>query len=157
MKGSLSQYRKKRKVAQTGEPRGSAKPATGRIFVVQKHHARTLHYDLRLQIGRVLKSWAVPKGPPKRIGEKHLAILTEDHPLEYAKFEGEIPKGHYGAGKVKIWDSGTFENVKTASLAKCFQEGVIEFKAAGKKLKGTYALVHFKEKNWLLMKVRTKK
>ncbi len=126
-------------------------------FVIHKHYARTLHYDLRLKIGRVLKSWAVPKGPPKRIGEKHLAILTEDHPLSYATFEGEIPEGHYGAGKVKIWDSGTFENVKSSSMSKCFKDGVIEFRAEGKRLKGTYALVHFKDKNWFFMKVRTKK
>lgn len=155
---NLSTYRKRRNVAKTKEPRGGKKqPGKTPIFVVQKHHARTLHYDMRLQIGSVLKSWAVPKGPPKRIGEKHLAILTDDHPLEYAKFEGVIPKGHYGAGKVKIWDEGSFENTKTDSLKKCFKNGVIEFKITSKRLKGTYALVHFKEKNWLFLKVRTKR
>lgn len=127
------------------------------IFVIQKHHARTLHYDLRLQIGRNLKSWAVPKGPPKKIGEKHLAVHVDDHPLSYAKFEGEIPEGQYGAGTVKIWDSGTYENVKSSSLATCLKEGVIEFKPHGKKLKGTYALVRFRDDNWLFMKVKTKK
>ena len=155
---SLTKYRKRRKFTTTPEPKGG-KAKTGKkpIYVIQKHHARSLHYDVRLEMGGVLKSWAVPKGPPKRIGEKHLAVLTEDHPMEYAKFKGVIPEGEYGAGKVKIWDSGTYENVKTDSLKKCFKEGVVEFKPHGKKLKGAYALVHFKEKNWLLIKVRTKK
>jgi len=159
MRNSLSQYQKRRKFAKTPEPKGSTKSKGGKtpIYVIQKHHARSLHYDLRLQMGRTLKSWAVPKGVPKRIGEKHLAILTENHPLSYAKFEGVIPEGHYGAGTVKIWDSGTFENVKSDSLTKCFRDGVIEVRFNGKKLKGNYALVHFRDKNWLFMKVRTKK
>ncbi|NGX47385.1 MAG: hypothetical protein K1000chlam3_00758 [Chlamydiae bacterium] len=155
---SITPYRKRRSFTKTPEPKGAKKkPSKEPIFVVQKHHARSLHFDLRLEMGGALKSWAVPKGPPKKIGEKHLAILTEDHPMEYAKFEGIIPKGEYGAGKVKIWDSGTYENVKSDSMAKCFKNGVIEFKANGKRLKGNYALVHFKEKNWLLIKVKTKK
>jgi len=127
------------------------------IYVIQKHHARTLHYDFRLEMRGTLKSWAVPKGVPKRVGEKHLAVLTENHPLAYANFEGEIPKGSYGAGTVKIWDKGTYENVKPESVSTCFKKGVIEFRCHGGKLKGTYALVHMKEKNWLLLKVRTKK
>ena len=154
----LAHYRKRRKFAKTSEPKGTKrKGGKAPIYVVQKHHARSLHFDLRLEMGGVLKSWAVPKGPPKKIGEKHLAILTEDHPMEYAKFEGTIPKGEYGAGRVKIWDSGTFENVKSDPLKKCFKDGVIEFKPNGKRLKGAYALVHFKEKNWLFIKVRLKK
>lgn len=155
---SLIHYRKRRRFTETPEPRGST-PKTGKapIFVVQKHYARALHFDLRLEIRGVLKSWAVPKGPPKKIGEKRLAVLTEDHPMEYAKFEGIIPEGQYGAGKVIIWDSGTFENLKTASLTKCFKDGVIEFRADGSRLKGAYALIHFKEKNWLLIKVKLKK
>jgi len=158
MRGSLATYKKKRRFGKTPEPKGKKKKAGKEpIFVIQKHHARSLHFDLRLEMHGVLKSWAVPKGPPKKIGEKHLAILTEDHPLEYAKFEGEIPEGEYGAGKVKIWDSGTFENVKTDSLSTCLKKGVLEFRLHGKRLKGTYALVHFKEKNWLLIKVKTKK
>lgn len=108
-------------------------------------------------MGGVLKSWAVPKGPPKKIGEKHLAIHVEDHPIEYAKFEGTIPKGEYGAGEVKIWDHGTYENLKTSSLSKCLKGGTLEVKFNGKKLKGAYALVHFKENNWLFIKVRQKK
>jgi len=126
-------------------------------FVMQKHRARTLHYDLRLQMGGVLKSWAVPKGPPKKIGEKHLAILTEDHPLSYATFEGIIPEGHYGAGKVEIWDSGHYLNLKEASMLSCFKDGVIEFELIGDRLKGRFALIHFKEKNWLFTKLRMKK
>ena len=154
----LAEYRKRRKFAKTPEPKGAKKKAGKEpIFVVQKHHARSLHYDLRLEMGGVLKSWAVPKWPPKTIGQKHLAVLTEDHPMEYAKFEGTIPKGEYGAGKVKIWDKGTYENVKSDSMKKCFKDGVIEFKANGKRLKGAYALVHFRDKNWLLIKVRLKK
>ena len=155
---SLAKYQKRRRFGKTPEPTGKTK--SGRkepIYVIQKHYARSLHFDLRLEMGGVLKSWAVPKGPPKKIGEKHLAILTENHPIAYAKFEGTIPEGEYGAGKVKIWDSGTFENVKSAAVKKCFKDGVIEFRVSGGKLKGTYALVHFKEKNWLFMKVRSKK
>ncbi len=108
-------------------------------------------------MGGVLKSWAVPKGPPKKIGEKHLAILTEDHPLAYAKFEGTIPEGHYGAGTVEIWDSGSYRNLKEASIKQCFKEGVLEFELDGHRLKGRYALIHFKEKNWLLTKLRIKR
>lgn len=133
-----------------------AKKSKDPIYVIQKHHARTLHYDLRLEVRGTLKSWAVPKGPPKRIGEKHLAVLTPNHPMEYAKFEGVIPKGHYGAGRVKIWDKGTYKNVKTQAMQTCFQKGVITFQPNGKKLKGTYSLVRFKGKNWLFIKVRTK-
>jgi len=155
---SLVHYRKRRKFAVTPEPKGEkAKAGKAPIFVIQKHHARALHFDLRLEIRGVLKSWAVPKGPPKKIGEKRLAVLTEDHPMEYAKFEGIIPAGEYGAGKVEIWDAGTYENLKSDSLTKCFKDGVIEFRAEGKRLKGAYALVHFKEKNWLLIKVKLKK
>lgn len=155
---SLAHYRKRRRFTETPEPKGT-KPKSGKapIFVIQKHHARALHFDLRLEIRGALRSWAVPKGPPKKIGEKRLAVLTEDHPMEYAQFEGIIPEGQYGAGKVEIWDSGTFENLKTASLQQCFKAGVIEFRADGKRLKGAYALVHFKEKNWLLIKVKLKK
>ncbi len=154
----LSEYRKRRRFKETPEPRGKKKKkGKAPIFVIQKHWARSLHYDVRLEIRGTLKSWAVPKGPPKKIGEKRLAVLTENHPLTYAKFEGTIPEGHYGAGKVKIWDSGTFENVKTDSLSKCFKDGVVEFKPQGKKLNGIYALVHFRDKNWLMIKVRQKK
>ncbi|CAG0968974.1 Multifunctional non-homologous end joining protein LigD [Methanosarcinales archaeon] len=117
-------------------------------FVVQEHHARRLHYDLRLEKDGVLKSWAVPKGPPEISGDKRLAVQVEDHPLEYGKFEGMIPEGQYGAGTVKIWDKGFYETIY-------WKENKIEFIVKGEKMKGRYVLVKFKkagEKNWLLFK-----
>lgn len=124
------------------------------IFVIQKHEATHLHYDFRLEISGSLKSWAIPKGIPKTSKEKHLAILTEDHQLSYANFEGIIPKGEYGAGKVTIYDKGYYTNLKSASMAACFKKGEIEIFLKGKKIDGPYALVHMKEKNWLLIKVK---
>jgi bifunctional non-homologous end joining protein LigD len=118
--------------------------------VVQEHSARRLHYDLRLERQGVLKSWAVPKGIPQKTGDKRLAVQTEDHPLEYQKFEGTIPKGQYGAGIVRIWDKGSYE-------LKVWEDDKIEFMLSGEKLHGLYALVRLKkatEKDWLLMKVR---
>ena len=120
----------------------------GKVFVIQEHHARRLHYDLRLEKKGVLKSWAVPKGVPEETSEKRLAVETEDHPLDYASFEGAIPKGQYGAGTVKIWDKGLYE-------AKVWDEKMIEFILKGEKLKGRYVLVRLKkagEKSWLLLK-----
>jgi len=116
--------------------------------VVQEHHARRLHYDLRLERDGVLKSWAVPKGPPETSGDRRLAVQVEDHPLEYGKFEGTIPEGQYGAGTVKIWDKGLYESI-------AWGENKIEFIIKGEKLEGRYVLVKFKkagEKNWLLFK-----
>ncbi|MDD5455103.1 MAG: DNA polymerase ligase N-terminal domain-containing protein [Candidatus Ratteibacteria bacterium] len=127
------------------------------IFVIHKHHASHLHYDLRLEKDGVLKSWAVPKEPPKEIGVKRLAIQVEDHPLDYADFEGKIAEGSYGAGLVEIWDKGYYIPSK-------FEDWEIIFELKGKKLKGTYCLVKFKGnngiprrvsrsgKNWLLFK-----
>ncbi len=114
------------------------------IFVIQKHYASHLHYDFRLEMKGVLKSWAIPKIPPKNSGIKRLAIQTEDHSLDYANFEGEIPKGQYGAGKVEIWDKGkvSFESIKKDKIV---------FELKGKKLKGKYVLVRFKD-NWLFFK-----
>ena len=130
----------------------------GDIFVVQKHQARNLHYDFRLKIGRVLKSWAVPKKPEGKKGEKRLAVETEDHPLSYATFHGEIPTGNYGAGKVEIWDKGSFKNLKNISMRKAYDEGHIEVNLKGGKLKGNFALVNTKfngnKKNWLLIKIK---
>ncbi|CAG0992299.1 Multifunctional non-homologous end joining protein LigD [Methanosarcinales archaeon] len=120
----------------------------GKSFVVQEHHARRLHYDLRLEKDGVLKSWAVPKGPPEISGDRRLAVQVEDHPLEYGKFEGTIPQGQYGAGTVKIWDKGSYETIY-------WTENKIEFIVKGEKMKGRYVLVKFKkagEKNWLLFK-----
>ncbi len=117
-----------------------------RIFVIQKHAARRLHYDLRLEMDGVLKSWAVPKKPPKTPGIKRLAVQVEDHPIEYANFEGIIPEGHYGAGRVEIWDKGSY-------VLKERTDNKIVFELNGEKLKGTYALLRFKgDKNWLFFK-----
>lgn len=118
------------------------------IFVVQKHRATHLHYDFRLEMNGVLKSWAIPKIPPKSTGIKRLAIQVNDHDLAYAKFEGTIPKGHYGAGTVEIWDTGTYELIEKT-------KNKIIFKLNGKKLKGVYCLVIFKKagaKAWLFFK-----
>src|SRR5713101_567275 len=109
---SLTEYKKKRHFSKTPEPGPEKKRTkTGRLFVVQKHRATTLHYDFRLEVDGVLKSWAVPKGPPKTTKDRRLAVPTEDHPLSYINFEGTIPPGHYGAGKVEVWDTGTYENL----------------------------------------------
>ncbi len=147
----LEEYRKKRDFKETPEPApGNFKEAADKpIFVIQKHDASTLHYDFRLEIDGTLKSWAVPKEPPAKAGIKRLAIQTEDHPLEYAGFEGEIPEGHYGAGKVEIWDRGTFELKK-------FEEKEILFALEGERLRGDYVLIKTKfgkeGKGWLLFK-----
>jgi len=148
LQGELQEYFSKRDFKVTTEPVGGGKKGAGRVFVVQEHHSRRLHYDLRLEKDGVLKSWAVPKGIPASSDEKRLAVETEDHPLEYAGFEGEIPKGQYGAGTVKIWDKGTF-------AAKVWDEKMVEFTLNGEKLKGRYVLVRLKkagEKSWLLLK-----
>jgi DNA ligase D-like protein (predicted 3'-phosphoesterase) len=131
-------------------------------FVIQKHAATTLHYDFRLEIGGVLKSWAIPKCPSKNPSDKRLAVPTEDHAMEYKDFEGEIPEGLYGAGKVTIWDKGTYENIREkVSMQKAYQEGKIEICLHGKKLTGNYALIRMqrswqkdKEKPWLIIKMK---
>ncbi|MGD8505422.1 MAG: DNA polymerase ligase N-terminal domain-containing protein [Candidatus Bathyarchaeota archaeon] len=114
-------------------------------FVIQKHQATRLHYDFRLEMDRVLKSWAVPKEPPTKSGVKRLAVQVEDHALDYINFEGSIPEGTYGAGTVEIWDKGTY-TLKTRTEKK------IEITLHGSKLKGDYVLIRFKDKNWLLFK-----
>ncbi len=149
----LSDYTAKRDFSRTTEPpmpevgAGSTRIA-GKSFVVQEHHARRLHYDLRLEKDGVLKSWAVPKGIPEKSSDRRLAVQVEDHPLEYRKFEGTIPKGQYGAGIVKIWDKGLYEPV-------VWEENKIEFLVKGEKMEGMYVLVKFKKadkNNWLLFK-----
>ena len=149
---SLTMYRKKRDLKKSGEPEPSVKSSNKRlIYVIQKHYASHLHWDLRLEIDGVLKSWAIPKEPPAKEGIKRLAIQVEDHPLDYAKFHGIIPEGNYGAGKVEIWDKGTYEileeNLKSMKI-----------RIHGKKLKGDYALVktHYgnkPSKSWLFFKI----
>lgn len=116
-------------------------------FVVHKHAARSLHYDLRLELDGVLRSWAVPKGPPETAGIRRLAIAVDDHPLNYIDFEGTIPEGEYGAGTVEIWDKGNFElaNLTDKMIALTFH---------GDHLHGSYRLIHTKDKNWLIFKAR---
>jgi len=145
----LSEYKSKRNFDVTAEPKGGEKKEEKLIFVIQEHHARRLHYDLRLENGGVLKSWAVPKGLPEAAGERRLAVETEDHPFEYANFAGTIPEGQYGAGTVKIWDKGHYE-------PKIWEDDKIEFTLNGQRLKGRYVLVRLKkakdDKSWLLLK-----
>ena len=121
-------------------------------FVVHKHDASRLHYDFRLEIGAVLKSWAIPKGPSMNPGDKRLAVAVEDHPLEYGDFEGTIPAGHYGAGEVVIWDAGEFIPLDDPELG--LAEGRLRFRLQGKRLRGEFALVRFagRNKQWLLIK-----
>src|SRR6266516_782085 len=149
----LTEYRRKRDPKKTSEPFGKAKKRGKQpIFVVQRHDARRLHYDFRLERNGVLASWAVPKGVPLEPGQRALAVHVEDHPLDYASFEGEIPKGQYGAGTVEIWDSGTYELVEEK------KDGGLTVRLHGKRLEGTWTLVPSKldgdPKNWLLLKKR---
>ena len=157
MKEKLEEYKKKRDFEKTNEPEDHAGKEDERIFVVQKHYATNLHYDFRISLDGVLKSWAIPKGPSLDPGIKRLAIQTEDHPLSYADFEGKIPEGQYGAGKVIVWDKGKFENMKqNKDLASALYEGHITLKLNGKKLKGGFAItrINDKKKQWLLVKMK---
>ena len=142
----LEEYRKKRDFERTEEPEGDKKTDGKNIYVIQKHQATHLHYDLRLEMDGVLKSWAIPKTPPTEKGVKRLAVQVEDHPIEYADFEGIIPEGQYGAGTVEIWDKGEY-------VVKDRKEDKLIFEIKGNKLKGDYVLLRFKErKNWLFFK-----
>ncbi len=150
----LNEYRAKRALDKTPEPAGSVRPTGGRTFVIQKHWATRMHYDLRIEHEGVLLSWAVPKGPSANPADKHVAIQTEDHPLEYADFEGIIPAGNYGAGAMIVWDRGTF--VPLHDIAEGLEKGKLLFEFHGYKLRGTWTLVKIKkaEKEWLLIKER---
>lgn len=153
---SLKEYKEKRDFSQTSEPKESKSKEVSRklVYVIQRHQASHLHYDLRLEEEGVLKSWAIPKEPPLQEGIKRLAVQTEDHPLGYANFEGVIPEGQYGAGKVEIWDKGDYSPLETLPPRR-----VIKIK--GKKLKGTYCLIKLKakeknDKDWLFFKMKNK-
>lgn len=153
----LDKYRKKRDFGTTPEPEGrpdaSTKPS--QRFVVQEHSATRLHYDLRLEIDGLLKSWAIPRGPTLDPAEKRLAVATEDHPLEYAEFEGVIPRGQYGAGNMIVWDRGSYECIgKETDPSKAFRNGTIDLRLHGEKLKGMWLLVRLQgeEDQWLFFK-----
>lgn len=161
---ALEEYRKKRDFSVTPEPaaRAQRRPSNKRIFVVQKHDASRLHFDFRLEINGVLASWAVPKGPSMTPADKRLAVRTEDHPINYADFEGVIPEGQYGAGTVMVWDKGTYEPEGDLFPEKQLARGEIKVVLHGKKLQGGFVFVRpggrFAErggkKNWLLIKHR---
>ncbi|MGH7703586.1 MAG: DNA polymerase ligase N-terminal domain-containing protein, partial [Gemmatimonadales bacterium] len=150
----LATYRAKRAVERTPEPAGRVAPSTGQLFVVHKHAARHLHFDLRLEMDGVLRSWAVPKGPSFDPADKRLAVHVEDHPLEYGDFEGKIPEGNYGAGAVIIWDRGTWAPLLDPEEG--LVKGKLLFELKGHKLKGVWTLVKIKKgvKEWLLIKER---
>jgi bifunctional non-homologous end joining protein LigD len=162
----LAAYNKKRNFSKTPEPKGKQLKTNDLHFYIQKHFATNLHYDLRLELDGVLKSWAVPKGPPNNPSEKRLAIMVEDHPIDYGEFEGQIPAGNYGAGKVILWDKGVYTSLESEDaklsakiLRQGFSEGQAKFILHGNKLKGGYALIKLKgkdDKSWLLIKEKAK-
>ena len=156
---SLKQYRQKRHFKRTPEPSGSGKLRSGRRFVIQKHDASHLHYDFRLELGGTLKSWAVPKGPSLDPAQKRLAVQVEDHPIEYADFEGTIPQGEYGGGTVMVWDRGTWIPEGEGDPQTQYREGRLKFTLEGEKLQGSWALVRTargdaRKPQWLLIKHR---
>lgn len=184
-KADLKTYRAKRDFNKTKEPAGGPKQKSGKtarktaasadkakrlvatkdpLFVIQKHAAHRLHYDFRLEVDGVLASWAVPKGPSIDPADKRLAVHVEDHPLEYAAFEGIIPQGEYGGGTVMVWDVGTYKNLrekngKPMPMRTCVEQGTVEIELQGNKLQGAWALVRTRgsdDKNWLMIKMKDK-
>lgn len=161
---SLNEYNEKRDFSQSSEPQGREKKGEGKsVFVVQRHKASRLHYDFRIEVNGVLKSWAVPKGPSLNPAEKRLAMMVEDHPYDYKDFEGEIPEGNYGAGIVEIWDHGYYTGFEEASkeatedkVEAQIEKGDVKIKLFGNKLQGEFALVKtrnsYQENGWLLIK-----
>ena len=154
---ALEQYKAKRRFEQTPEPPPKVESAEGHRFVVQKHSASHLHYDFRLEMDGVLKSWAVPKGPSLDPNDKRLAMMVEDHPVSYLLFEGIIPEGNYGAGTVMVWDTGTWEPLGNAH--EMLAKGDLKFRLVGEKLKGEFVLAHMRSRRpgtkgteWLLIK-----
>ena len=167
----LEEYKRKRRFAETPEPAGKVEKKSQHRFVVQKHRATRLHYDFRLEMDGVLKSWAVPKGPSLDPADKRLAMQVEDHPVSYFDFEGIIPEGNYGAGTVMVWDVGTWEplspvpvkgkfvSATDAEAAAMLQKGDFKFRLRGKRLNGDFVLIHMKGRRpgskgteWLLIK-----
>jgi DNA ligase D-like protein (predicted 3'-phosphoesterase) len=158
----LDRYQEKRDFSKTPEPRGDQEGLQPQTFVIQKHDATSLHYDFRLEVEGVLKSWAVPKGPSTNPADKRLAMLTEDHPLGYGGFEGVIPRGQYGAGAVIVWDRGTYKNMTRKGgveipIAEALEKGHATVWLEGEKIRGGYALTRVakgKKERWLLVKMR---
>ena len=146
---SLEDYGAKRHFKKTPEPRGQRIGKGGTRFVVHKHASSHLHYDFRLEMEGVLKSWAVPKGVPDELGVRRLAVQVEDHPIEYIDFTGRIPEGEYGAGTVEIWDTGEFRLDKK-------EPNRLEFTLRGERLSGDYVLIHTNGQNWLFLKRKVK-
>jgi bifunctional non-homologous end joining protein LigD len=156
---ALEEYKRKRDFQQTPEPPAKLERGKARRFVVQKHRASHLHYDFRLEMEGVLKSWAVPKGPPLDPKEKRLAMMVEDHPVSYFHFEGIIPPGNYGAGIVQVWDTGTWEPAEGANPSAMLKDGDLKFILHGEKLKGEFVLARMRSRRpgskgteWLLIK-----
>jgi DNA ligase D-like protein (predicted 3'-phosphoesterase) len=155
----LEEYRAKRDLAKSGEPAGGRRrKGGGDRFVIQRHEASRLHYDLRLEVDGVLVSWAVPKGPSLDPRDKRLAVQTEDHPLDYVDFEGRIPEGEYGAGTMIVWDTGTYRNVtakrrKPIAMADAVEHGHVSVWLEGEKIRGGFALSRMGEgRDWILIK-----
>jgi DNA ligase D-like protein (predicted 3'-phosphoesterase) len=161
-KSRLDEYQGKRDFSKTPEPKGkSGKSNASPIFVIQQHKASSMHFDFRVEVDGVLASWAVPKGPSTDPKDKRLAVRTEDHPLEYARFEGKIPEDEYGGGAVIVWDYGEYENKsekdgEEISVSDALDKGHLSIRLKGQKLAGGYSLIHTKmrgdKKNWLLVK-----
>src|SRR3954463_6870694 len=157
---NLSSYRAKRSTDRTPEPFGTVSSVPGNLFVVHKHAARQLHFDLRLEMDGVLRSWAVPRGPSYDMNDKRLAVRVEDHPLDYGDFEGVIPKGNYGAGTVIVWDTGPYENLtekdgREVPLKEALERGHAVVALEGHKLHGGYVLQRIgrgEDERWLLVK-----
>jgi bifunctional non-homologous end joining protein LigD len=153
--GVLAEYRRKRRFGVTPEPAGRPGPrrSGGLAFVVQKHRASHLHYDVRLEHEGAMLSWAVPKGPSLDPATKRLAMVTEPHPMDYNAFEGVIPEGEYGGGTVMVWDRGTWEP-ESADVGAALSKGELKFRLLGRKLKGSWVLVRTRNRQWLLIKHR---
>lgn len=156
----MAEYNRKRDFTKTSEPKGIVSKTRSHRFVVQEHHASKLHYDFRLEMDGVLKSWSVPRGPSLDPAQKRLAVMTEDHPVKYLTFEGKIPQGEYGGGEMRVWDSGTWEPEGEGDPTEQLEKGRVEFELKGKKLKGQFHLIQIRGqqagdnagRQWLLIK-----